>query len=208
MQPGASSPMPARTAPEKPLMCNTHMDPYDPSQVLFRLAKDFSLRAAERGAEYSHSGNVERRNREVDMCIGVIIMAHSALEAWINQVREQAGVPRQRNGSWDQRWRAALVAVAEVWDRESPAEPMPDAASEALIDLNALRNFPVHADSRARDRLESRFPSIDSFPDLLEATFVADLLERLDKACRYAERVVGKPAPRLEGAWPGWPTAT
>lgn len=184
------------------------MDPYDPTQVLFRLAKDFSLRATERRAEYDLTGAAERRNREVDMCLGVIIMAHSALEAWINRIREAAGVQREVSGAWEERWHAYLVAVARAKGKEGRAGSMPDAASEAMRDLNALRNFPVHADTRALNRLEARFPYINSFPDLLRAEFIVALLKRLDEACRYAESVVGEPAPHLKGAWPGWPTTT
>lgn len=68
------------------------MEPYDPSQVLFRYAKDLTVRAAELRTQFEQSADVvvERRNREADHCLGAIIMAHSSLEAWINQVSERS----------------------------------------------------------------------------------------------------------------------
>lgn len=184
------------------------MDLYDPSQVLFRYAKELALRARERHAEYRQSGDIERRNREADACLGAVIMAHSALESWINQVRERAGADVRRQGeAWHERWTAYLPAIAEAKGRTPATSAMPANAAEALADLNALRNFPVHADARARDRLETRFPGVASFPELLLAESVIPLLLNVDQACRYAEQVIGESAPQLEGAWPGWPEA-
>lgn len=66
---------------------------------------------------------------------------------------------------------------------------MPADAVKALADLNALRNYPVHADSRARNRLQSRFVGVASFTDLLQVEVVIELMRSLDRACRYAEQV-------------------
>lgn len=122
------------------IVLSMSMEPYDPSQGALRCAKDLTLRAAELREQFERSGDIERRNREADHCLGVVIMTHSSLEAWINQVLERAGGDQRHSGqSWDARWCAPWI-TSPLPEVETIRTTDAGDASEALADLNALRN--------------------------------------------------------------------
>lgn len=179
------------------------LENYRSDQVLFRFSKELMARAERAAADHRDGAHPEPRNREADYCLGVVVMTHAALESWLNRTLEQYGVDRGQwpRTAWHERWELGVVALARARNRETRPS-LPTDIVEGLADMNAMRNYPVHADARARERLRVRVGDV-VFPELLSVAVVGHLLTLADRACRWAEELTGEPAPRLEGAWVG-----
>jgi hypothetical protein len=190
---------------------------YDGSQVLFRQAKarwSAARRfARQAGEEEAAGGNgMERRQRERDAVIATLILAQGAAEGYANWVHIQAGIPAK--GSWVERWKN-LPAAARALGRPAQAEAdgqlteatLSSAHEEFLNQLGAWRNFLLHADARARDRLHEQLSENgDLAPGEHEITLLtADLAEktliRSDEIFRWAQRLTAVQAPFLDHAW-------
>lgn len=190
---------------------------YDGSQVLFRQAKARS--AAARGfaqqadAEQDAGGNgMERQQREKDAVIATLILAQGAAEGYANWVHIQAGIPA--TGTWVERWKK-LPAAARALGRPAKAgvggQPieitLSSAHEEFLNRLGAWRNFLLHADTRARDRLRDLLnESGDLAPGepqitLLTADLAETTLTRSDEIFRWAQDLTAVQAPFLDHAW-------
>lgn len=191
---------------------------YDGSQVLFRQAKARSL-AARRSAQQAEveeaaGGNgMERRQREKDAVIATLVLAQGAAEGYANWVHIKAGIP-PKDSSWVKRWKN-LPAAARALGRPTQAEvngqpeevTLSSAHEDFLNRLGAWRNFLLHADARARDRLHDQLSENgDLAPGEHEITLLtADLAEttliRSDEIFRWAERLTAVQAPFLDHAW-------
>jgi hypothetical protein len=190
---------------------------YDGSQVLFRQAKARSAAARrfaqQASAEQATGGNgMERRQRERDAVIAALVLAQGAAEGYANWVHIQGGIPAK--GSWVQRWKN-LPAAARALGRPAQAEAdgqltdvtLSSAHEEFLNQLGAWRNFLLHADAKARDRLRDLLSENGGLaPGEHEITLLtADLAEttliRSDEIFRWAQRLTAVQAPFLDHAW-------
>jgi hypothetical protein len=176
---------------------------YDGSQVLFRLACVAALRArefADQAATEEHARGqaMERRQRERDQTIQTIVMTQAAAEGYANGVHLRANVAA--SGGWIDRW-SALPALSAA----APGSPHQQSRPGLERELGAWRNYLLHADALARDRLQLLLLGAgllrqgQSAVDLL----TADLAERTrDQAAalfRWAEKATRVPAPTTNG---------
>jgi hypothetical protein len=181
---------------------------YDGSQILFRLAIVDTLtarkRAAQAAGELAARGQaMERQQRERDSVIRAIIMIQAAAEGYANSVHLRAG--RDAKGPWISRWKN-LPRVAETMGR-NPGSFLGDHHQEFLEELGAWRQFFLHADKMARDRLRNRLVDSGQLADgqleveLLTADMAAAFLKQADSLFRWAEKVTGITAPNEHGVW-------
>ena len=190
---------------------------YDGSQVLFRQAKARSAAARrfaqQANAEQATGGNgMERRQRERDAVIAALILAQGAAEGYANWVHIQAGIPAK--GSWVERWKN-LPAAASALGRPAQAEAdgqrtevtLSSAHEEFLNQLGAWRNFLLHADTKARDRLHDLLSKNGDLASgeheitLLTADLAETILIRSDEIFRWAQHLTAVQAPFLDHAW-------
>jgi len=186
---------------------------YDGSQVLFRQAKARAI-AARRFAQQADqaeaigSSGMERRQRERDAVISAIVLTQAAAESYANWVHIQADVTPPR--TWIERWKhlptaaRALGRPAQTTTDAGPVEiTLSDEQEELLKELGAWRNFLLHADARARDRLRELLDlaSEQTEVDLLTADLAESLVGRAEELFRWAQRLTGINAPFLDHAW-------
>ena len=181
---------------------------YDGSQVLFRQAKARSAAArkfARQADEELAAGGsgMERRQREKDAVITTLILAQGAAEGYANWVHIQAGMPTK--GTWVDRWRN-LPAAARSLGRPAQ-DTLSSAHEEFLHQLGAWRNYLLHADARARDRLHDLLTgngdlaSGETETTLLTADLAEATLTRSDEIFQWAQRLTAIQAPFLDHAW-------
>lgn len=181
---------------------------YAGHQVLFRQAKARTVAArrcaiqATEQQELGQTGN-ERRQRERDAVITTLILIQGAAEGYINWIHHEAGIPA--TGSWIQRWER-LPDVAAKHNR-SAEFALVDEQRAFLSEIGAWRNYLLHADDRARDRLHGLLASNGNLsestspPDLLTADFAEATLQKADELFRWAQDRTGTQAPFLDSAW-------
>lgn len=195
-------------------------DNYNGSQVLFRMAKARAISAkkfaAQADSEIAQGGNgMERRQRERDAVIAVLVFTQGAAEAYSNWVHLEAqrkiehsedpqSLSYSPGRSWIDHWET-LPAAAEVLDR--PGRAALSAEHKAFLErLGAWRNYLLHADRKARDRLLGQIapdtdPETVSVPDLLTADRAHQVLTDIEPVFGWAQDVTGIQAPFLAGAW-------
>ncbi|WP_370102577.1 hypothetical protein [Streptacidiphilus sp. MAP12-20] len=181
---------------------------YNGSQVLFRQAKARSLaagRMAQQADEEMAAGRsgMERRQRERDAAMNVVIMTQAAAEAYVNWVFMQAKVA-PGNGTWISRWRG-IPRAAEALGRDRKCG-LPSEHSDFFNELDAWRNFLVHGDSRAMEALKSALENqgrqSPGHPvELLDSSYAASIVERAEAAFGWAQGATGITAPSGAGAW-------
>lgn len=182
---------------------------YEGSQVLFRQAKAQSIAARRRAddaeAEQADGrSGVERRQRERDAVILTLILTQGAAEGYANWVHIQAETPLTHS-SWIDRW-ARLPEAARALGR--PNESTLSAEHQTFLErLGAWRNFLLHADSRARDRLRLLLTNGGGLRlgqsefELLNADLAEAVVAEADQLFRWAQDLTGVPAPFLMHAW-------
>lgn len=182
---------------------------YDGSQVLFRQAKARTLsarRLAKEAAEERASGRPgsERQQRERDAVITALVLTQAAAEGYANWVHIQAGTP-VNSSSWIRRWEN-LPAAAEAMQRPAGAA-LSDEQRDFLNQLGAWRNALLHADARARDRLQDLLTTTGALRpgtsalDLLTVDLAESVVTQADELFRCAQDLTGIQAPFLDGAW-------
>lgn len=191
---------------------------FDGSQVLFRLAKENAIRARTRGdqadqeaAEGRLGQGSEPRARELDAVIGTITNAQAAAESYANWVHLTAGTTPDRGwNSWIIEWERLPEAAAAL-DRPTDFALSPE-EKELLHEAAAWRNFLMHADRAARERLRARLindgtlsaaASDADIVALLRADLAERLIDNFEALFRRAQRGTGINAPFTTGTWPG-----
>jgi hypothetical protein len=160
--------------------------------------------ATEADQQQARGGDgIERRQRERDNVISTLILAQGAAESYVNWVHITAGLTTK--DSWIKRWEN-LPASAQVL-RRPRSSALSDDHRDFLNRLGAWRNFLLHADSRARDRLRELLISGGdltvgtSEPNLLTAALAETVLKQADEVFRWAQHLSGIQAPFLDYAW-------
>src|SRR4051812_4626101 len=146
-----------------------------PAVMLYRRACAMAHQARRRAMQSVETGSSERRLREIDATIEAIVLAQAAAEGWIHWAYRLAGIEPSRRG-WIPRWQEAPQAIAGTASRELDAKTI-----ETLRWLNAWRNFLVHNDAAARQRLATFVPP-GSEVDLLTAAMADEVISRMDDA--------------------------
>jgi hypothetical protein len=146
----------------------------------------------------------ERKQRERDAVIATLVLAQAAAEGYANWAHIHAGTPVDGQ-SWVERWQN-LPAAAEAMGRPVGAT-LADPQCDFLNLLGAWRNALLHADARARDRLQALLaangnshPDI-SMPDLLTVDLAESVIATTDQLFRWGQHLTGVQAPSLGGAW-------
>jgi hypothetical protein len=163
--------------------------------VLYRLAKEHVHKADH--YEHEAGASIGRRQREVDSCIATIVFVQAALEAWINWTAFQAG--ESLTGGLVNRWRDGLEQIAKHAGRPSPP-PLSEDNREFLEQLSAWRNYVLHADDQASERL-SRL-GLDQQD--LGAPLARETLRKADAVLEYGSSATGGQPLTSESLWPGF----
>ena len=155
---------------------------------------------------------MERRQREKDAVITALILAQGAAEGYANWAHIQAGV--RAAGTWVNRWKnlpAAARALGRptqiLVDGEQAEVTLSTAHEDFLNELGAWRNYLLHADVRARDRLREMLTGNgDLTPEetetsLLTADLAETTLNHADELFRWAQSLTAIQAPFLDHAW-------
>lgn len=181
---------------------------YAGQQVLFRQAKArtvaarrFARQAGE--AETLGQSGVERRQRERDAVITALILTQGAAEGYVNWIHLEAGTKVTRQDGWIRRWEKIVAAAADLG--RSTDFTLGDDQRDFLMELGAWRNYLLHADAKARERLRERLTGNNnagvSPPELLTAEFAESIIRTADQLFRWAEARTGVQAPFLDAAW-------
>jgi len=155
-----------------------------PAIMLYRRACAMAHQAGRRAAQSVETGSQERRLREIDATVETIVLAQAAAEGWIHWAYRIAGIEPSCRG-WIPRWQEAPRVIAGAETRHLEEETL-----ETLRWLNAWRNFLVHNDSMARQRLARLVPP-GSEVDLLTARTAEAVISRMDDAFRDIGGCIG-----------------
>ena len=170
---------------------------YDPSVTLYRVAVARAAGARARRREFESTGKRERRLREADHCLEVVLLTHAALESWINWSHLHSGL--KTTGTWINRWTEGCNQIAESRGHPPPS-PIPTEVTSFLAELGAWRNFLAHGDERARLRLLDLIGEIN-FGDALNADLATETIRLADLAFTYGGSVTGIVAPHSSRCW-------
>ncbi|WP_138757347.1 hypothetical protein [Modestobacter altitudinis] len=146
-----------------------------PAVMLYRRSCATAHQARRRAIQSVGTGGRERRLREIDATVETIVLAQAAAEGWIHWAYHLAEVEPSRRG-WIPRWQEAPRAIAGSASRE-----LDEKTIETLRWLNAWRNYLVHNDAMARQRMET-FVSQGTEVDLLTADTAEAVISRMDDA--------------------------
>jgi hypothetical protein len=183
---------------------------YAGHQVLFRQAKARAMAArrfatqADLALSEGRSG-VERQQRERDAVISVLILTQGAAEGYANRVHLEACTTITIKDTWIRRWEKIADAAGHL-DRPTDFA-LNDDQRGFLTDLGAWRNYLLHADAKACERLYSRLVAVGSLDeatspvDLLTADLAETIIHKADRLFRWAEDKTGIQAPFLDAAW-------
>jgi hypothetical protein len=165
--------------------------------VLYRLAFASAMRAAARQNEAkARGGDIERAARSFDALIEAVVLLQASAEAWINRLYETNRRPAT-SARWRSRWGGiGHVAVA----LERPQRSISKESATLLDEISVLRNYLVHGDDEARQRLEAWSGDRD-LHDILTVEFVTTLLQRAETLWAEARAITGQQTPTSDGAW-------
>ncbi len=163
----------------------------DPSTVLYRMAAARARTAGIRRRQCEETGKHERRLREIDLCVETLVLTQGALEAWINWAHLASGV--KPKGTWIERWTKGLGRIATARGH-TPSSALSNEQHRFLQELGRWRNFLLHGDARARDRLLECMAGTD-LPDLLTAAYAAEVIRGADSVFTLGGAVTGIVAP-------------
>jgi hypothetical protein len=143
-------------------------------------------------AEHAATGNRERRFREVDAVIETIVLAQAACEGWIYAAYRRARVKHGTKPGWVRRWTEApgLICDRDKELDEPPTRALDDSTVETLRLVSRWRNFLLHGDDKARDRLHKTVqPGTET--DHLTAEFAERIIKQVDAAFTDAGSLLG-----------------
>jgi hypothetical protein len=173
------------------------MRDFDGSQVLYRLAFASGMRAAARqGEAVGAGGDMERSARSFDALIEAVVLLQASAEAWINRLYETNGGAAHGDG-WRSRW-AGIGHIAKALDR--PQRSISSGSSDLLDEISVLRNYLMHGDERAKQRLEDWGDGRD-LHDILTVEFVTGLFQRAEALWAEARTIAGIQTPSTDRAW-------
>ena len=155
-----------------------------PAVMIYRRACATAHQAQARAAEHLSSGRNERRLREVDAAVETIVLAQAACEGWIHAVYRLADIDPPQ-GNWVARWQAAPQAICGPSVRD-----LDTGTVESLRWLSRWRNYLVHDDAQARERLHQHIPP-GSEVQQLTAVMATEVIERCDAAFTDAGSILG-----------------
>ncbi len=142
-----------------------------PAVMIYRRACATAHQAQARAAEHLSTGRNERRLREVDAAVETIVLAQAACEGWIHAAYRLAGIDPPQGG-WIARWQAAPQAICGPNARDLDTKTV-----EILGWLSRWRNYLVHDDAQARERLH-QYIAPGSEVEQLTAGMATEVIER------------------------------
>ena len=148
-----------------------------PAAMLYRRACATAHQARQRATEAAQTGRHERRLRELDAVVETVVLAQAAAEGWIHRAYHLADVEPQGAGGWVGRWQAAPEAICGPGTRDLDAETV-----GTLRWLSTWRNYLVHDDARARERLRANGINAGSEAAHLTADMADEVIARMDDA--------------------------
>lgn len=152
--------------------------------MLYRRAVAMAEQAEQRALQFAERSSHERRLRMIDAVMETIILSQAAAEGWIYAAYRLAG-EQPRGRGWRQCWTQAPKIIA------GPDARNLDTATTGTLDwLSAWRNYLVHDDDRARERLAD-FVSADSETAHLTAEMAREVITRMDAAFTDVGSVIG-----------------
>lgn len=155
-----------------------------PAIMIYRRACATAHQAHARAAEHLATGRNERRLREVDATVETIVLAQAACEGWIHAAYRLAQVDPPQGG-WVARWQAAPQAICGPSMRDLDAGTI-----ESLRWLSRWRNYLVHDDAQARERLR-RYVAAGSEVEQLTGAMASEVIARCDAAFTDAGSILG-----------------
>ncbi|MQA35941.1 hypothetical protein [Modestobacter roseus] len=148
-----------------------------PAAMLYRRACATAYQARKRATEAAETGRFERRLRELDAAVETVVLAQAAAEGWIHRAYHLAEVEPRGAGGWVARWEAAPRAIGGPGTRDLDAETV-----RTLRWLSTWRNYLVHDDARARERLRASGIDAGSEALHLNADMAQTVIARMDDA--------------------------
>jgi hypothetical protein len=169
---------------DRPIDLRTlHQPSFEVSTIVYRRAVATRRRAQRMAAEFEETNSMERRLREIDAVLEIIVLAQAACEGWIYFAYRHTKVEPGRDRGWVQRWIDAprLICDPRRSAGQPPTRGLEQATIEALRRLSAWRNFLLHGDDRAREKLGE---VIQQEPDarLLTAALAEQIIDWADHA--------------------------
>jgi hypothetical protein len=155
-----------------------------PAVMIYRRACATAHQARARADEHQSTGRSERRLREVDAAVETIVLAQAACEGWVHAAYRLAGIDPPQGG-WVARWQAAPRAICGPGARDLDTTTV-----ESLRWLSRWRNYLVHDDAQARERLH-QFVAAGSEVQQLTAAMATEVIERCDVAFADAGSILG-----------------
>jgi hypothetical protein len=143
--------------------------------MLYRRAVAMAEQAEQRAAQFAERSSSERRLRMIDAVMETIILSQAAAEGWIYAAYRLAG-EKPRGRGWRECWAQAPKIIAG-----SDARDLDEATSDTLDWLSAWRNYLVHDDDRARERV-AEYVRAGSETDHLTAEMAREVITCVDAA--------------------------
>ncbi|MGX5653266.1 hypothetical protein ACWKWC_00650 [Geodermatophilus nigrescens] len=109
--------------------------------------------------------------------VETVVLAQAAAEGWIHRAYHLAEVEPQGRGGWVARWKAAPRAIGGPGNRDLDAETV-----GTLRWLSTWRNYLVHDDAQARERLHASGIDAGSEAAYLTADMAEAVIARMDGA--------------------------
>jgi hypothetical protein len=147
-----------------------------PAAMLYRRACATAHQARQRATEAARTGRHERRLRELDAVVETVVLAQAAAEGWIHRAYHLAEV-EPGMGGWVARWQAAPRVIGGPGTRDLDAETV-----RTLRWLSTWRNYLLHDDARARERLRAIGIDAGSEAARLTADMAEAVIARMDDA--------------------------
>lgn len=171
-------------APDSPGASEPVKVDFVPAVMLYRRAAAMAEQAEQRAAQFAERSLRERRLRMIDAVMETIILSQAAAEGWIYAAYRLA-VEKPRGRGWRECWAQApqIIAGPDVRDLD-------DATSDTLEWLSAWRNYLVHDDDRARERLAEYVPA-GAETGHLTAEMAREMITRVDAAFADIGSLIG-----------------
>jgi hypothetical protein len=155
-----------------------------PAVMLYRRAAAMAEQAEQRATQFAERSSNERRLRMIDAVMETIILSQAAAEGWIYAAYRLAG-EKPRGRGWRECWAQAPKIIAGA-----DARNLASATTGTLDWLSAWRNYLVHDDDRARERL-AEFVRAGSETEHLTAEMAREVITRVDAAFADVGSVIG-----------------
>jgi hypothetical protein len=160
-----------------------HQPSFEVPKIVYRRAVATWHRAQRMAAEYEETNRTERRLREIDAVLETVVLTQAACEGWIYFAYRHTKAEPEKGGGWIQRWIDAPRLICDPCRPagQPPTRGLDQVTIDALRRLSAWRNFLLHGDDRARQKLGDL---IDQEPDvrLLTAALAEQVIAWADHA--------------------------